>query len=126
MDTTTLIAIVFGGGGLAAFLVALFNGLRDIRGGSRARIRDVMDDLSRNADNAEKRADEAETRTRQVRNEYEERLNNSRRQLNEAENARDLWRMAAARYAMQLMKANIDPIPPFGEGWPQDPGGSTA
>lgn len=103
MDPTTVLIALLSTGTLVGIVVAVFNYVRDSRSGSRAKVRDVMEDLVRNANSQEERADR------------------ERHRANEAENERDNWRAAAARYAMQLIRAGIEPIPPFGEAWPGEP-----
>lgn len=81
----TIISLLIGGGGVA-FVTALAKGIRDLRGGARAREREAVDDLARWRDEADE----------------------GRRA---AERDRDFWRGTAGSYGYQLRTLGVEPIP---------------
>lgn len=85
LDVTTVVSLLLGGGAVAT-LTAGFKGISALRSGARAREREAVDDLGKWRDEAD--------RARRL-----------------AERDRDFWRNVAARYAGQLARAGIDPVP---------------
>lgn len=81
----TVITLLLGTGGVA-FLTTVIRGWSTIRSGAHAREREAIDDLGRHRDDLDRR-------------------------LRQAERDRDFWRLTAYRYAGQLVRAGIDPIP---------------
>ena len=85
LDLTTVVSVLLGGGAVAT-LTAGFKGITALRSGARAREREAVDDLGR----------------------WRDELDRARRAT---ERDRDYWRLVASRYAAQLVRAGIDPVP---------------
>lgn len=85
MDTANLVAVLLGGGGVA-FVAAIVKAFTDLRAGARAHDKDTLKSLAERA----ARAEECE-RIERIDCRY--------------------WESVAGRYAWQLRKAGIEPVP---------------
>jgi hypothetical protein len=104
VETSDLVAVILGGGG-AVFIAAVIKGWQDLRSGARSHDKDTLKSLAERAERAEEceRIERADCR---------------------------YWESIAGRYAWQLRKAQVEPVPaepiPPSEREPAGANGETA